>query len=225
MFDAAQQVDAAAWSGGGRVAAAPPEPAAVANSLAKRAFDLTVALLLILFLAPLLTAVAIAVAVTSKGPVLFRQRRSGLNGRTFQIYKFRSMTVQEDGADLRHATRDDDRVTKVGAFLRRSSIDELPQLFNVLKGDMSLVGPRPHALAHDEVYADEIPEYVERFRARPGLTGLAQVSGFRGEIRRVDCMRKRVGADLAYIEDWSLARDIEILARTVPLVLNDPQAF
>ena len=174
---------------------------------------------------PLLFCVALAVRFESPGPVIFKQRRTGHQGRIFTIYKFRTMTVVEDGADLRHATRNDSRVTAIGALLRRLSLDELPQFFNVLQGDMSLVGPRPHALAHDQRYGEVIPTYADRFRAKPGLTGLAQVNGLRGEIQDLRCMRDRVAADNLYIESWSLGLDLAILAKTAMIIFRDPQAY
>jgi putative colanic acid biosynthesis UDP-glucose lipid carrier transferase len=200
-------------------------PAAVGRSISKRSFDILVALVVLLFVAPVLIGAALAVWVESGGPVLFRQRRTGYKGERFVILKFRTMNVLEDGAVLKHATRDDARVTRVGAFLRKTSIDELPQLFNVLRGDMSLVGPRPHALAHDEYYASRLPDYNLRFQARPGLTGLAQVSGLRGEVRALDAMARRVEADIDYIGKWSPALDLKIMARTVPLIFHDPAAY
>jgi len=220
MFDATTALDAAVpWR------TVEVEPAPVARSVSKRAFDVTVAALALLFVAPLLAACALAIWIEDRGVILFRQRRTGLGGRPFVIYKLRTMRVQEDGPGLAHARRGDARVTRVGAFLRKSSIDELPQLFNVLKGDMSLVGPRPHALAHDQHYGPMIANYHERFRARPGLTGLAQVSGLRGEIHELDCMRRRVAADVDYVERWSLGMDVAIAFRTVPTLLVDEQAY
>jgi exopolysaccharide biosynthesis polyprenyl glycosylphosphotransferase len=166
-------------------------------------------------LVPFLALIALAIILESRGPVFFRQRRSGLDGRIFTIYKFRTMNVIEDGADVMHATRDDNRVTWVGRILRRTSIDELPQLINVLKGEMSLVGPRPHAVAHDLYYAKLVPGYQLRFHAKPGITGLAQISGFRGEVHDIQHMQARVAHDLEYIENWSLAADASILFLTV----------
>jgi putative colanic acid biosynthesis UDP-glucose lipid carrier transferase len=200
-------------------------PANVANSLLKRAFDLFVVLLAMPFVAPALGLLALAILIDSRGPVLFRQRRTGLGGKTFVIYKLRSMSVTEDGEGLKHATKNDARVTRVGAFLRKSSLDELPQLINVLKGDMSLIGPRPHALSHDKHYAALIPGYDNRFRAKPGLTGLAQVTGLRGEIHELTCMSKRVAADGEYVDRWSFWLDVEIMLRTVPLVLKASNAY
>jgi lipopolysaccharide/colanic/teichoic acid biosynthesis glycosyltransferase len=157
--------------------------------------------------------------------VLFRQQRTGLNGRAFRIYKFRTMRVAEDGPAVEQARRDDARVTRLGRMLRKLSLDELPQLINVLKGEMSLVGPRPHAVCHDEAWARTIPGYADRFRARPGLTGYAQVRGLRGEVTGPEAIRDRVHADLAYIEDWSLWRDLAVIVKTVPLVFNDAAAY
>jgi putative colanic acid biosynthesis UDP-glucose lipid carrier transferase len=143
----------------------------------------------------------------------------------FTILKFRTMTVTEDSGEIRHATKGDTRVTAIGALLRKLSVDELPQLVNVLKGDMSIVGPRPHALAHDEHYGALIPTYAARFRARPGLTGYAQVNGFRGEIRDARGMSDRVAADNSYIDAWSRTLDLAILVRTIPLIFSDPRAY
>jgi putative colanic acid biosynthesis UDP-glucose lipid carrier transferase len=208
-------------------APAAPEVAAspVAVSFIKRAFDVVVALLIIFFLLPILVATAICVALDSRGPILFRQRRTGLNGQTFYILKFRSMTVMEDDGEIRHATKGDQRVTSVGRFIRRSSIDELPQLFNVIRGEMSLVGPRPHALAHDEHYGALIPQYKDRFRARPGITGLAQISGLRGEIRGVAEMGGRITADNRYIDDWNPLMDLMIIAKTAVVTLRQTGAY
>jgi putative colanic acid biosynthesis UDP-glucose lipid carrier transferase len=199
--------------------------APVVTCVFKRGIDFLVAAVAILLLLPLLAAAAGAIWVESAGPVLFRQRRTGLGGRTFVIFKLRTMYVLEDGQALAHATRGDRRVTRVGAFLRKTSLDELPQLLTVLRGDMSLVGPRPHAVAHDLHYGAQLPEYTRRFRARPGLTGLAQVSGFRGEIHQLDCMARRVAADVDYVERWSLGLDIKIMLKTLPLLVRDPTAY
>jgi exopolysaccharide biosynthesis polyprenyl glycosylphosphotransferase len=166
-------------------------------------------------LLPLLLLIALAVCLDSKGPALFRQIRTGRNGKPFQIYKFRTMTVQEDGAVVQQARRGDTRLTRIGRILRQTSLDELPQLLNVLRGKMSLVGPRPHALAHDEYYGREIPDYARRFAVKPGLTGWAQVNGSRGETPTVADMRRRVDLDLWYVQNRTLALDFTILARTV----------
>jgi putative colanic acid biosynthesis UDP-glucose lipid carrier transferase len=197
----------------------------VASSGAKRLFDVALSAVALLFFLPVLLMAAVAIKLDSRGPVLFRQRRTGLSGQVFWIYKLRTMRVQEDGADIKHAAKNDDRITRVGALLRKTSVDELPQLLNVLKGDMSMIGPRPHALSHDQRYEALVGGYRQRFRARPGLTGLAQVEGHRGEIHTLDCMEKRVASDNAYIERWSIGLDITILLRTVPLVLRDPNAY
>lgn len=197
----------------------------VAHSVGKRIVDIAAALLALLVFLPLLICVAIAVRLDSSGPAIFKQRRTGHCGRIFTIYKFRTMTVAEDSGDVRQATRGDVRVTAIGAVLRKLSLDELPQLLNVLKGDMSLVGPRPHALAHDDYYGDRIPTYLDRFRAKPGLTGLAQVNGLRGEIQDLRCMRDRIAADNLYIDSWSLGLDIAIVAKTVLIIFRDPQAY
>jgi putative colanic acid biosynthesis UDP-glucose lipid carrier transferase len=206
----------------------PGGPAAaggVALSSVKRVFDILVAGCALLLFLPLLAVVMVAIRMESPGPAIFRQRRTGYRGRVFTILKFRTMTVAEDCAAVRQATRNDERVTQVGALLRKLSIDELPQLWNVMRGDMSIVGPRPHALAHDEYYGALIPTYQARFRAKPGLTGYAQVNGFRGEISDVRCMSDRVAADNSYIEEWSLALDVAILLKTVPLIFRDPNAY
>jgi putative colanic acid biosynthesis UDP-glucose lipid carrier transferase len=200
-------------------------PTAVATHPLKRMFDMLAAGFGLLLFLPLLLLVMVAIQMESPGPAIFRQRRTGYRGRVFTIYKFRTMTVTEDCAKIRQAIKNDARVTAVGALLRKLSIDELPQLWNVLKGDMSIVGPRPHALAHDEYYGALIPTYAARFRAKPGLTGYAQVNGFRGEIRDPRCMSDRVAADNSYIEEWSPSLDLAILARTVPLIFKDPRAY
>ena len=197
----------------------------VATSRLKRGFDIVVAGFALLLFLPLLVMVTVAIRVESPGRAIFLQRRTGYQGRVFTIYKFRTMTVTEDSDKVRQATKNDQRVTTIGALLRKLSIDELPQLLNVMKGDMSIVGPRPHALAHDDYYGALIPTYAARFRARPGLTGYAQVSGFRGEIIDLSCMSDRVAADNAYIDDWSPTLDLAILVRTLPLIFSDPNAY
>jgi putative colanic acid biosynthesis UDP-glucose lipid carrier transferase len=198
---------------------------AVATSGTKRFLDIVAAIVALLLFLPLLLVIAIAVRLESRGPALFRQRRTGLNGRVFTIFKFRTMTVAEDGGEIRHATKNDARITQLGLVLRKCSLDELPQLLNILRGDMSVVGPRPHAISHDEFYGARIPTYVGRFRTRPGLTGLAQVKGFRGEVHDLQCMSDRVDADNDYIDHWSLGRDLWIMLCTVPLVFRDPNAY
>ena len=198
---------------------------AVAEDPLKRALDILVAGGVLLFFAPLLLLVAVLIKLETPGPVLFRQARGGLNGNPFTIYKFRSMRCQENGARVVQARRDDDRITPLGRFLRKTSIDELPQLLNVLRGDMSLVGPRPHALAHDEHYGAIISTYRARFRARPGLTGLAQIQGLRGGTGALEAMAARVDADNAYIEQWTLGSDIRILLLTLPHLLLAENAY
>lgn len=195
------------------------------GSWAKRGMDVLGAGFGLLFLSPFLLLVAILIRLESKGPALFCQRRTGYNGREFKIYKFRSMRVAEDGDVIKQATLGDDRITAIGAFLRKSSIDELPQLLNVLKGDMSLVGPRPHALAHDRYYTTVIPEYEMRFMVRPGITGLAQVLGHRGATPDVESMAARIEQDVEYIRRWSFMLDVQILWRTIMLGPFSPGAY
>ncbi len=182
---------------------------------AKRVGDVVLAAGALVVLAPVLLAVALAIRLDGPGPVLFRQRRYGFNQEPFRILKFRTMTRMEDGADLRQATAGDARVTRVGRFLRRTSLDELPQLVNVLKGDMSLVGPRPHALAHDQRFERLVALYARRHNVRPGITGWAQVNGWRGETDTPEKIRGRVAHDLHYIDNWSMWLDLSILVRTV----------
>lgn len=183
------------------------------GALAKAVMDRSIALLAILALSPLLLVTALAVKLSSPGPVLFKQKRHGWNGQVIKVWKFRSMRLHDDN-HVQQATREDSRITTVGRFIRRTSIDELPQLFNVLQGHMSLVGPRPHAVAHNDYYTDKIEAYMARHRIKPGITGLAQVSGFRGETETLDKMEKRVELDLAYINNWSIWLDIKILVKT-----------
>jgi len=177
--------------------------------------DIIVASIILLLLAPLLTLIILLIRIDSPGPVLFRQTRTGLQGKKFQIYKFRTMTVQENGDVISQVTRDDARMTRIGRLLRKMSIDELPQLLNVLKGEMSLVGPRPHALAHDEYYGQRIPDYGKRFIVRPGITGWAQVNGARGPTPRLADMERRIELDIWYIQNASLFLDTRILLRTI----------
>ncbi|MFN9016655.1 MAG: sugar transferase, partial [Hyphomonadaceae bacterium] len=174
-----------------------------ASSVSKRFFDIVCSFIGLIFLAPLLVTIAVLIKATSRGPVLFAQLRTGLGGKTFVIYKFRTMTTLENGDRVVQACRNDCRITRIGSFLRRSSLDELPQLWNVLLGDMSIVGPRPHAVAHDHYYGALLPEYRDRFRAKPGITGLAQCNGARGPTETLDKMSRRIRLDLAYIERWS----------------------
>jgi Undecaprenyl-phosphate glucose phosphotransferase len=189
-------------------------PLTVLEQIKKRVFDVTIAALGLVALAPLFAIIALLIKLDSPGPVFFLQRRYGFNQEPFRIVKFRTMTAMEDDAQLISATRFDPRVTRVGAFLRRTSIDELPQLLNVLAGDMSLIGPRPHALVHDQRYEGRIARYARRHNVKPGITGWAQVSGLRGEIASDEKMRRRVEHDLYYVDHWSLWLDIKIMAMT-----------
>jgi putative colanic acid biosynthesis UDP-glucose lipid carrier transferase len=191
----------------------------------KRAFDIVLALIALVFASPVLLAVALAIKQSSAGPILFKQRRYGLNGEEILVYKFRSMTVCEDGPVVPQATEKDSRVTPLGTFLRRTSLDELPQILNVLEGKMSFVGPRPHAVAHNEEYRKLINGYMIRHKVRPGITGWAQVNGLRGETSTVDKMHRRVQYDLDYLKNWSLWLDLKILARTAFMVVNDRNAY
>ena len=193
--------------------------------LRKRVIDILLAVTALTLLSAFMLATAVAVKLTSPGPVLFRQRRYGLNGEAISIYKFRSMTVCEDGAVVTQATPDDRRITPLGRFLRRTSLDELPQIFNVLEGKMSFVGPRPHAVAHNELYRKLISGYMIRYKVRPGITGWAQVNGLRGETDTVEKMRKRIEYDIDYMNNWSLWLDLRILARTALLVFRDDRAY
>jgi putative colanic acid biosynthesis UDP-glucose lipid carrier transferase len=195
------------------------------RSWLKRLLDIAGAAAGLLVLCPFLFVVAVLIRLESRGPALFRQRRAGRGGEVFHIYKFRSMRVLEDGDHVVQATAADARITKLGAFLRRSCIDELPQLLNVLRGDMSLVGPRPHALAHDTHYSAVIPDYGCRLTVRPGIAGLAQVSGHRGATPTTESMAARVALDLEYISAWSMTMDIRILLRAVTEGPFHPAAY
>jgi undecaprenyl-phosphate galactose phosphotransferase/putative colanic acid biosynthesis UDP-glucose lipid carrier transferase len=200
-------------------------PLTVAAQIRKRLLDIIAAMAGIAVLSPLLLIAVAAIKLGSPGPVIFRQRRNGFNGRRFTIYKFRTMAVLEDGAEVRQAIRNDPRVTRVGRVLRRTSIDELPQLFNVLKGDMSLVGPRPHALVHDDQYSSLIATYAFRHHVKPGITGWAQVNGCRGETPQVEQMQRRVELDLWYINNCGLWLDLRILARTCVALFRTSAAY
>jgi len=195
------------------------------DGLVKRASDLVLALAILVLVSPLMLAVAIGVKLSSPGPVLFRQRRYGLDGRDIVVYKFRSMTVCEDGADVPQARKNDARVTPFGAFIRRTSLDELPQFINVLQGRMSIVGPRPHAIAHNEMYRKLIKSYMVRHKVKPGITGWAQINGFRGETETLEKMAKRIEYDLDYLRNWSLYLDLWIVFRTMVLVVKDRNAY
>lgn len=201
-------------------------PAQARQSLnAKRVLDVSASLLLVLLLAPVLALVSLAILLDSRGPLLFCQRRTGRNGKTFGILKFRSMHVLEDGAEVTQAARGDARVTRVGRVIRKLSLDELPQLFNVIAGDMSLVGPRPHALAHDTFYGAAISNYALRQKVKPGITGWAQVNGARGATPTLDVMRQRVDLDAWYVAHAGLALDLQILLRTPLEVLRTRNAL
>jgi putative colanic acid biosynthesis UDP-glucose lipid carrier transferase len=195
------------------------------GGLVKRITDVAFALAILAIAAPLMVLIALGVKFTSPGPVLFTQRRYGLDGHEIIVYKFRTMTVLEDGAQVLQATRTDSRVTPLGRVLRRYSLDELPQLFNVLEGTMSLVGPRPHAVAHNEEYRRLIKGYMVRHKAPPGITGLAQINGCRGETARVEDMQARLNYDLEYLRRWSPLLDLKILALTAIRVLKDEKAY
>ncbi|SAL57031.1 lipopolysaccharide biosynthesis-like protein [Caballeronia peredens] len=184
--------------------------------LPKLVFDRVFAACVLLGMSPVLVAIAVLVKLSSPGPVFFRQKRKGIDGREFEIYKFRSMKVHaETAGQITQARRGDKRVTKVGAFLRRTSLDELPQFINVLKGEMSVVGPRPHALEHDDIYKDLVKGYMHRYRIKPGITGWAQVNGFRGETDRIEKMSGRVKLDLYYMQHWTFGLDMKIVAMTL----------
>ena len=193
--------------------------------LLKRISDLVMASFILILLAPLMLAIAAAVKLGSPGPVIFKQRRYGLDGEEILVYKFRSMTVTEDGSTIQQARQNDARVTRLGAFLRRTSMDELPQFINVLQGRMSIVGPRPHAIAHNEMYRRLIKSYMVRHKVKPGITGWAQVNGFRGETDSLEKMEGRVQCDLDYLRNWSLRLDLYIILKTVRLVFQDSAAY
>lgn len=201
------------------------EPLGRAQRILKRSMDIFFSGVALAGLSPLLVMTAIAIKLDSKGPVLFRQTRNGYRGQPFKILKFRSMHVQEDGPVIRQASRNDARVTRVGRFIRKMSIDELPQLVNILLGDMSLVGPRPHAQAHDELYARTIENYEIRQHVKPGLTGWAQVNGLRGETSTIDAMYQRIEYDLWYAVNASVLLDIEIMVRTAFEVVRTRNAY
>ena len=196
-------------------------PSSAAQAIdAKRLLDIAVSFILIALLLPVLAAITLAVTAESRGPVLFCQRRTGMGGRIFPMFKFRSMRVMENGADVVQATQNDPRVTRIGRVLRATSLDELPQLFNVLTGEMSLVGPRPHAVAHDEYYGAHIATYVLRQKVKPGMTGWAQVNGARGETPELRHMQDRIDLDAWYVEHHSFLLDLKILAKTPLEVLK-----
>ena len=185
------------------------------RAIVKELFDLLFSVTALFLLLPIFVVIAVAVKLSSPGPVFFRQPRLGLNGKPFNVYKFRSMKLHDDKGGVRQATQEDPRITTVGKFLRRTSLDELPQFLNVLKGDMSVVGPRPHALQHNEIYQAKLDMYMLRHRVKPGITGWAQINGYRGETDTDDKMAMRVKFDLHYIRNWSFWLDLKIISGTV----------
>lgn len=210
--------------GGMPVIAIRETPFVGVNSVVKRISDVVLALSILVLIAPLMLVVALCVRASSPGPVIFRQRRYGLYGDEIVVYKFRSMTVSEDGGDVRQARARDARLTSIGAFLRRTSLDELPQFWNVLQGRMSIVGPRPHAVAHNEQYRKLIKGYMLRHKVKPGITGWAQVNGMRGETATLDKMQARVRYDLDYLRGWSLWLDLWIIVKTIKVVVTQQNA-
>jgi putative colanic acid biosysnthesis UDP-glucose lipid carrier transferase len=195
------------------------------NGIIKRGSDIVLSLLILALISPLLLSLALAVKSSSPGPVFFRQRRYGLDGEEIIVYKFRTMYVLEDGTTIAQARKNDARVTSVGRFLRRTSLDEIPQFINVLQGRMSIVGPRPHAVAHNELYRKLIKGYMLRHKVRPGITGWAQVNGFRGETDTLDKMSGRIEYDLDYLRNWSLRLDLYIIARTMWVIFKEKGAY
>jgi putative colanic acid biosynthesis UDP-glucose lipid carrier transferase len=201
------------------------EPFTGINGFIKRASDVVISALILALVSPVMLGLAIGVKLSSPGPVIFRQRRIGLDGEVIDVYKFRSMRAEDDGPVVVQATRGDPRITPFGAFIRRTSLDELPQFVNVLQGHMSIVGPRPHAVAHNEQYRKQVKAYMARHKCKPGITGWAQVNGLRGETDTLDKMAARVEYDLEYLRNWSLGLDLMIIARTVKLVFFDRGAY
>jgi putative colanic acid biosynthesis UDP-glucose lipid carrier transferase len=195
------------------------------NGVIKRISDIVLSIIILILISPLMAFVAAAVKWTSPGPVIFKQRRYGLDGKQILVYKFRSMTVTEDGAKVQQATKNDNRVTPLGAILRKTSLDELPQFVNVLQGRMSIVGPRPHAVAHNEMYRKLIKGYMVRHKVKPGITGWAQVNGYRGETDTLDKMDGRIKFDLDYLRNWSIMLDLYVIYKTIRVVLKDDQAY
>jgi undecaprenyl-phosphate galactose phosphotransferase/putative colanic acid biosynthesis UDP-glucose lipid carrier transferase len=193
--------------------------------LVKRAMDVVLSVIALVFFLPVMAFTAIAIKLDGPGPIIFRQYRKGFNGKQFVMFKFRTMTVQENGPIVMQATRDDPRVTAIGQLLRSSSIDELPQLLNVIRGDMSLIGPRPHAVAHDNHFEKILSEYAYRHHVKPGMTGWAQCNGARGSTPTIEHISERVKLDLWYINNWSLWLDFQILIRTFFEVLRKRNAY
>ncbi len=195
------------------------------NELVKRVSDIVLGSIIVVLISPILLGLAIGVKLSSPGPAIFRQKRNGLDGEEIIVYKFRSMRSQDNGAVVKQATKGDSRITPFGAFIRRTSLDELPQFINVLQGRMSIVGPRPHAVAHNEEYRRLIKAYMVRHKVRPGITGWAQVNGYRGETETIDKMQARVEFDLEYLRNWSLGLDLQIIIRTIRLMIFDRNAY
>jgi putative colanic acid biosynthesis UDP-glucose lipid carrier transferase len=195
------------------------------SGMLKRVSDIVLATLILILISPLMLAVALGVKLSGPGPILFKQRRYGVDGRDIVVYKFRSMTVCEDGNEITQARQGDTRVTRFGAFMRRTSLDELPQFINVLQGRMSIVGPRPHAVAHNELYRKLIKGYMVRHKVKPGITGWAQVNGYRGETETLEKMQKRIECDLYYLRNWSLQLDLYIILKTIFVVLKHKNAY
>ncbi|WP_431097441.1 undecaprenyl-phosphate glucose phosphotransferase [Polaromonas aquatica] len=195
------------------------------NGVLKRASDIVLSLFILLLIFPVMAVIALMVKLDSPGPIIFKQRRYGLDGEQILVYKFRSMAVTEDGGTIQQARKNDMRITRLGAFLRKTSLDELPQFINVLQGRMSIVGPRPHAVAHNEMYRSLIKGYMVRHKVRPGITGWAQVNGQRGETDTLDKMQSRIDCDLDYLRNWSLQLDFFIIFKTIRLVFKDSAAY
>jgi putative colanic acid biosynthesis UDP-glucose lipid carrier transferase len=195
------------------------------RGVTKRLTDVVLSVTILLLFLPLLLLIAVMVKLSSPGPVIFKQRRYGLDGREIAVYKFRTMSVTEDGAQIRQASKTDSRITRIGGILRRTSMDELPQLINVLQGRMSLVGPRPHAVAHNEEYRKLIKGYMVRHKVLPGITGLAQVNGCRGETSQLEEMEARVNYDLDYLRRWTPMLDIKIILLTAVKIFRDDKAY
>ncbi|WP_394790221.1 undecaprenyl-phosphate glucose phosphotransferase [Rhodoferax sp.] len=195
------------------------------SGLIKRSSDVVISLLILSLASPIFLLLGLAVKMTSPGPIIFKQRRYGLDGKEILVYKFRSMTTEDNGSVVKQATKNDSRITPLGAILRKTSLDELPQFINVLQGRMSIVGPRPHAVAHNETYRKLVKGYMVRHKVKPGITGWAQVSGYRGETETIDKMEKRIEYDLEYLRNWSLGFDLWIIVKTVLVVLNDKKAY
>jgi putative colanic acid biosysnthesis UDP-glucose lipid carrier transferase len=200
-------------------------PFAGVNGFVKRLSDVILSVLILILISPLLLLISLGVKLSSPGPVIFKQRRYGLDGEEIVVYKFRSMTVSENGNSVVQATRNDPRITRFGAFLRKTSLDELPQFINVLQGRMSIVGPRPHAVAHNELYRKQIKGYMIRHKVKPGITGWAQVNGYRGETELLEKMEARIDFDLDYLRNWSLPFDFYIIFKTISVVVKDQNAY